>query len=81
MTTDRSATGPSTQAHGLTSTRIDGLDFIATRVFDAPRAVVTTLTNLIRFATAKDLDFVVGTGMEQGLIETWDRLEAHLAAS
>ena len=40
MTTDRSATSPSTQALGLTSTRIDGLDFIASRVFDAPRALV-----------------------------------------
>ena len=37
MTTDRSATSPGTRALGLTSTRIDGLDFIATRVFDAPQ--------------------------------------------
>lgn len=174
MTTDRSATSPSTQALGLTSTRIDGLDFIASRVFDAPRALVfgafsdcthlvhwwgpngwtlpvcemdfrtggtwrycmqspegekscgsstyqeiveperivytdaftdadgkpiadtpemvitvtfdeangrTTLTNIARFATATDLDFAVGIGMERGLTETWDRLEAHLAAS
>ena len=41
----------------------------------------TTLTSIARFATAKDLDFAVGIGMEQGLIETWDRLEAHLAAN
>ena len=173
MTTDRSAPSPSTQALGLTSTRIDGLDFIATRVFDAPRTLVfrafsdcadlvhwwgpkgwtlpvcemdfrtggtwnycmqspegekscgastyreiveperivytdaftdadgapiadtpemvvtvtfadvdgrTTLASIVRFATAKDLDVAAGFGMEQGLIETWDRLEAHLAA-
>ena len=173
MTTDRSAASPSTRALGPTSTRIDGLDFIASRVFDAPRALVfrafsdcadlvnwwgpngwtlpvcemdfrpggtwsycmqspngekscgastyheiveperivytdaftdangepiadtpemvvtvtfdevdgrTTLSSTVQFATAKDLDFAVGIGMEPGLIETWDRLEAYLAA-
>jgi len=40
----------------------------------------TKLTSVARFATAKDLEFGVGIGMEQGLRETWDRLDAYLAA-
>jgi uncharacterized protein YndB with AHSA1/START domain len=40
----------------------------------------TLLTSVARFASAKDLEFAVGTGMEDGLTETWDRLEAYLAA-
>jgi uncharacterized protein YndB with AHSA1/START domain len=40
----------------------------------------TTLTNRARFASAKDLEFVIGIGMVDGLTETWDRLAAYLAA-
>jgi len=40
----------------------------------------TTLTSRIRFASAGDVEKVVATGMEEGLTQTWDRLEAHLAA-
>ena len=172
MTTERPAPSPTTAAHGQMSTRIDGLDFIATRVFDVPREIVfrafsdcthlvhwwgptgwtlplcdmdfrvggtwrycmrspegetscgaaqyheiavperiaytdiftdadgrptpdtpemaitvtftetdggTLLTNVARFASDKDLQFAVGVGMEAGLTETWDRLEAYLA--
>ena len=41
----------------------------------------TTLTSRASFASAKDLEFAVGFGMVQGLTETWDRLEAYLAAA
>ena len=174
MTTNRHATSPSTTALGLMQMKIDGLDFVASRVFEAPRPLVfrawadcthlanwwgpagwtlpvcdmdfrpggtwqycmrspegetscgaatyheiveperivytdifteadgtqtpdtpemeitvtfaeaggrTTLTSVARFANTKDLEFAVGTGMEQGLTETWDRLEAYLAAN
>jgi len=39
----------------------------------------TTLTSRARFASAEDLEKVVATGMAEGLKQTWDRLEAHLA--
>lgn len=39
----------------------------------------TTLTSRTRFATAEDLEKVVATGIVDGLTQTWDRLEAHLA--
>lgn len=39
----------------------------------------TTLTSTTHFASAKDLEFTAGMGMVEGLIETWDRLEAYLA--
>ena len=170
---DRPSKSPSTHVLGMMSTTIEGLDFIASRVFQAPRTLVfdafsdcvhlahwwgpsgwtlplcemdfraggtwrycmagpdgatscgaafyreiteperivytdifteadgtqtpetpemlitvtfeeaggrTTLRSAARFATAKDLDFAVGTGMEQGLSETWDRLAAYLAS-
>jgi len=174
VTTDRHTTSPRATALGPMQMRIDGLDFIASRSFDAPRELVfrawsdcahlvhwwgpagwtlpvckmdfrpdgtwlycmrgpegetscgtatfheiveperivytdaftdadgvqiadtpemaitvtfaesegrTLLTSIARFASAKDLEFVVGTGMEEGLTETWDRLEAYLTAN
>jgi uncharacterized protein YndB with AHSA1/START domain len=39
----------------------------------------TTLTSRTRFATAEDVEKVLGTGMIDGLTQTWDRLEAYLA--
>ena len=41
----------------------------------------TVLTSRVKFASAADLETVLATGMESGLTETWDRLEAYLAAS
>jgi len=40
----------------------------------------TTLTSRTLFASAEDVEKVVAGGMEEGLTQTWDRLEAHLAA-
>ena len=39
----------------------------------------TTLTSQTRFASADDVAKVVAMGMVEGLTQTWDRLEAHLA--
>lgn len=39
----------------------------------------TTLTSHAQFASDADLETVLAMGMVQGLTETWDRLEAHLA--
>jgi uncharacterized protein YndB with AHSA1/START domain len=41
----------------------------------------TTLSSRSTFASAKDVETVVAMGMVEGLTETWDRLEALLAAS
>ncbi len=41
----------------------------------------TTITSRARFATAKDLETVLEMGMTEGLTQTWDRLEAYLAAA
>ena len=38
----------------------------------------TTLTSHGQFASAADLESLMAMGMEQGLTETWDRLEAYL---
>ena len=74
--------GPSGQMKGFTG--------VGTQTPDTPEMLITvtfeeaggrtTLRSVARFATAKDLDFAVGTGMEQGLTETWDRLAAYLAS-
>ena len=40
----------------------------------------TTLSSRSTFATAKDVETVLGMGMVEGLTQTWDRLEALLAA-
>jgi uncharacterized protein YndB with AHSA1/START domain len=39
----------------------------------------TRVHSLSRFATAEELDAVLAMGMEQGIIETWDRLDAYLS--
>lgn len=39
----------------------------------------TQVTNETVFATREDLEAVRNMGMEQGINETWDRLEAYLA--
>ena len=38
----------------------------------------TKVTNRARFASVEDLQKVVDMGMVEGMIETWDRLEAQL---
>lgn len=38
----------------------------------------TKLVNVGRYASAEALQTVLDMGMEQGISETWDRLEAHL---
>jgi uncharacterized protein YndB with AHSA1/START domain len=57
-------------------------------VADAPQMVVTVtfsdeqgktrLTNHIQFASAKELQEILAMGMNEGMIETWDRLEQYL---
>ena len=39
----------------------------------------TRVTDVARFATAAELETVLAMGMEAGLTETWNRLEAYLA--
>jgi uncharacterized protein YndB with AHSA1/START domain len=41
----------------------------------------TTLSSRSTFASAEDVDIALGVGMVEGLTQTWDRLEAFLAAS
>ena len=66
------ATTPVTPRRKGISIRIEGLDVVATRTFEAPRALVFR-------ASVADLETVIDTGMEPGLTETWDRLADHLA--
>ena len=40
----------------------------------------TTLTSRIHFSSTEDAEKVAASGMEEGLTQTWDRLEGHLAA-
>lgn len=40
----------------------------------------TKLINRAEYPSAEDLQKVVGMGMEQGIKETWDRLEEHLVS-
>jgi uncharacterized protein YndB with AHSA1/START domain len=40
----------------------------------------TKLTSRAQFASAADLEAVLGMGMAEGITETWDRLEAYLAS-
>lgn len=39
----------------------------------------TKITSRTKFAVVEDLETLLGFGMEQGLTESWDALEAHLA--
>ena len=39
----------------------------------------TQITSKTVFATKEDLEAVINMGMEQGVAETWDKLEAYLA--
>jgi uncharacterized protein YndB with AHSA1/START domain len=57
-------------------------------IADAPTMVITVtfsneqgktrLTSHVQFASAKDLQETLAMGMNEGMIETWDRLEAYL---
>lgn len=39
----------------------------------------TTITTRTKFSAVEEIEMLLGFGMEQGLTESWDALEAHLA--
>jgi uncharacterized protein YndB with AHSA1/START domain len=59
---------------------IDGMPQMLITVEFAEHEGKTTLTSRTRFASAADLEKVLGMGAVQGMTETLDRLEAYLAA-
>jgi uncharacterized protein YndB with AHSA1/START domain len=75
-------------ATGSSRKKGTGMDLICDeRLSDSPFTVTfeeyngqTKLTSRAQFASAADLEAVLGMGMAEGITETWDRLEAYLAS-
>ena len=59
----------------------DGMPQMVVTVEFTERDGRTTITSRGQFASAADLEAVLAMGVEQGMTETWDRLEEYLAKS
>ncbi len=58
---------------------VEGMPMMLITVEFAEHEGKTKLTSRTQFSSSEDLKAIVDMGVVQGITETWDRLEAHLA--